>query len=100
MSKILPVVGEIFNMSNVCDGTGGSVGGWPGGRVTIPIIIPLRGPSCKLRFSRISERLKFQDEPSVATSSMEDNLQWMTTPNGRQHPMVDNFEWKMTSGER
>ena len=66
MSNILPVVGEIFNMSNVCDGTGGLVGGRPGGQVTIPIIIPLRGPSCKLRLFRFSVELKFQDGPSVA----------------------------------
>ena len=56
---------------------GGWPGGWPGGRVggcpggwvagwIRKIIIPLRGPSCKLRFARISDRLKFQDEPSVA----------------------------------
>ena len=30
------------------------------------IIIPLRGPSCKLRLSRFSAKLKFQDGPSVA----------------------------------
>ena len=30
------------------------------------IIIPLRGPSCKLRLERFSARLKFQDGPSVA----------------------------------
>ena len=59
---IRSVIGEICNISNVCDGTGG----WPGGRVTIPIIIPLRGPSCKLRLFRFSAKLKFQDGPSVA----------------------------------
>jgi hypothetical protein len=32
------------------------------------MIIPLCGPSCKLRFARISVRLKFQDGPSVAIS--------------------------------
>ena len=30
------------------------------------IIIPLRGPSCKLRLFRFSAKLKFQDGPSVA----------------------------------
>ena len=30
------------------------------------IIMPLRGPSCKLRLARISAKLKFQDGPSVA----------------------------------
>ena len=30
------------------------------------IIMPLRGPSCKLRLARISARLKMQDGPSVA----------------------------------
>ena len=29
-------------------------------------ITPLHGPSCKLRLSRFSVRLKFQDGPSVA----------------------------------
>ena len=38
------------------------MGGWVYGM----IIIPLRGPSCKLRFARISDKLKFQDGPSVA----------------------------------
>ena len=28
--------------------------------------MPLHDPSCKLRFARISDRLKFQDGPSVA----------------------------------
>ena len=32
------------------------------------IIIPLRGPSCKLRLSSFSAKLKFQDGPSVAIS--------------------------------
>ena len=49
-----------------------------GGVVYAPIIIPLRGPSCKLRFARISDRLKFQDGPSVAIwqnmSVFQDNL--------------------------
>ena len=31
-------------------------------------IIPLRGPSCKLGFARISAGLQFQDEQSVAKS--------------------------------
>ena len=30
------------------------------------IIMPLRGPSCKLRLSRFSAKLKFQDVLSVA----------------------------------
>ncbi len=49
-----------------CGGWGFScrVGGVGG--VTIPIIIPLRGPSCKLRLFRFSAKLKFQDGPSVA----------------------------------
>ena len=44
-------------------------GGGGAGYVVVyaPIIMPLRGPSCKLRFARISVRLKFQDSPSVAT---------------------------------
>ena len=48
---------------------GGWVGGWVGGRVGgwfNPIIMPLCGPSCKLRLSRFSAKLKFQDGPSVA----------------------------------
>ena len=44
----------------------GGWGGWGGWVVYALIIIPLRGPSCKLRFERISVRLKFQDGPSVA----------------------------------
>ena len=31
-----------------------------------PKIMPLSGPSCKLRLSRSSARLRFQDRPSVA----------------------------------
>ena len=34
--------------------------------VYAPIIMPLCGPSCKLRFARISAKLRFQDGPSVA----------------------------------
>ena len=41
----------------------GWLGGWLAGRV---IIVPLRGPSCKLRLARFSVKLKFQDGPSVA----------------------------------
>ena len=37
------------------------MGGW-----ISPIIMPLRGPSCKLRLARVSDKLKFQDGPSVA----------------------------------
>ena len=33
----------------------------------LAIIVPLGSPSCKLRLTRISDRLKFQDGPSVAT---------------------------------
>ena len=40
-------------------------GGWVGGWVYGMIIIPLRGPSCKRRFARISDKLKFQDGPIV-----------------------------------
>ena len=43
----------------------GWVAGWLAGRV---IIIPLRDLSCKLRLSRFSAELKFQDRPSVAKS--------------------------------
>ena len=43
--------------------------GWVAGWIR-KIIIPLRGPSCKLGFARISDRLKFQDEPSVAINTM------------------------------
>jgi hypothetical protein len=43
------------------------VGGWLGGwLVGSPIIMALRSPSCKLRLTRLSDRLKFQDGPSVA----------------------------------
>ena len=46
---------------------GGRPGGWLAGwLVGSPIIMPLRSPSCKLRLTRISDRLKFQDGPSVA----------------------------------
>ena len=52
--------------------------GW-GGWDTIRKIMPLRGPSWKLRLSRFSVRLKFQDGPSVAilyyeTMSYQDHL--------------------------
>ena len=30
------------------------------------IIVPPRGPSCKLKLARLSVKLKFQDGPSVA----------------------------------
>jgi hypothetical protein len=33
--------------------------------------MPLRSPSCKLRLTRISDRLKFQDGPSVAILSVK-----------------------------
>ena len=36
------------------------------GGVTIQKIMPLRGLSCKLRLSRSSARLRFQDRPGVA----------------------------------
>ena len=47
----------------------GLVGGWA--EVTIQKIRPLRGPSCKLRLSRFSVRLKFQDVPSVAILNVQ-----------------------------
>ena len=37
--------------------------------------MPLRGPSCKLRLTRISDKLKFQDGPSVAIYDMRYNLE-------------------------
>jgi hypothetical protein len=43
----------------------GWVAGWVAGWIR-KIVIPLCGPSCKLRFAGISARLKFQDGPSVA----------------------------------
>ena len=36
------------------------------GGVYALLIMPLSGPSCKLRFARISAKLRFQDGPSVA----------------------------------
>ena len=39
--------------------------GWVAGWIWL-IIIPLRGPSCKLRLARFSVKLKLQDGPSVA----------------------------------
>ena len=78
MRKIQPLV----NISKVCDGTGAAgyaqnAAGYAqnaAGYATdaagyaqfCQIIIPLRGPSCKLRLSRFSAKLKFQDGPSVA----------------------------------
>ena len=44
----------------------GRVGGLGVGWLTIPIIITLRGLSCKLRLFRFSAMLKFQDGLSVA----------------------------------
>jgi hypothetical protein len=38
------------------------------------IIIPLCGPSFKLRFARISVRLKFQDGPSVAITFLKNQI--------------------------
>ena len=53
-----------FNVGDwVAGWLGGWVAGWLAGRV---IIVPLRGLSCKLRLSRLSAELKFQDRPSVA----------------------------------
>ena len=56
--------------------------GWPvwwlGGWVHGPIIKPLRGPSYKLRFARISVRLKFQDGPSVGISKVRLKSCFMT----------------------
>ena len=90
------MVAEIFDDSNICDGTGaagyatgaagyatsaagyatgaagyatGAAGyatGAAGYAQFCQINIPLRGPSCKLRLSRFSAKLKFQDGPSVA----------------------------------
>ena len=45
-----------------------------GGRVTFQKIMPLCGPSCKLRLFRFPARLKFQDGPSVAIWGKSD--QW------------------------
>ena len=72
----------MVNISKVCDGTGAAgyaqnAAGYAqnaAGYATdaagyaqfCQIIIPLRGPSCKLRLSRFSAKLKFQDGPSVA----------------------------------
>jgi hypothetical protein len=48
------VVAEIFHISMISKVFGGVGGvGWVGGWVYGMIIIPLRGPSCKLRFARI-----------------------------------------------
>ena len=83
------MVAEIFDDSNICDGTGaagyatgaagyatsaagyatGAAGyatGAAGYALFCQIIIPLRGPSCKLTLSRFSAKLKCQDGPSVA----------------------------------
>jgi hypothetical protein len=43
------------------------VAGW-----IIKIIVPLCGPSCKLRLSRSSARLRFQDRPSVAIMNIDE----------------------------
>ena len=65
----------MVNISKVCDGTGAAgyaqnAAGYAtdaaGYAQFCQIIIPLRGPSCKLRLSRFSAKLKFQDGPSVA----------------------------------
>ena len=45
------------------DAVGGWVGGWVGSGERI---MPLCGPSCKLRLSRSSAMLRFQDRPSMA----------------------------------
>jgi hypothetical protein len=42
---------------------GGWLAGWLAGSV---IILPLCGLSCKQRLAKISDKLKFQDSPSVA----------------------------------
>ena len=49
---------------------GGWVSGWLAGWLAVSVIIlPLRGPSDKLRLARSSAKLKFSDGPSVAISS-------------------------------
>jgi hypothetical protein len=70
-------VAEIFNFLVVSD-YGGGVGGWVGGWVVYTMIImPLCGPSWKLRFARISAKLRFQDGPIMAITStiLEQELQ-------------------------
>jgi hypothetical protein len=60
------VVTEIFYFKFVSN-KGGSAGYKVGGLLVYALIIkPFCGPSCKLRFARISVRLKFHDGPSVA----------------------------------
>ena len=52
---------------NVGGWVGGWVAGWLGGWLAVSVIIlPLRGPSCKLRLARSSAKLNFSDGPSVA----------------------------------
>jgi hypothetical protein len=64
LGKIEQVVAEIFKFKNR---RGGWMGGWLGGWVgSGERIMPLCGPSCKLRLSRSSARLRFQDRPSMA----------------------------------
>ena len=62
------VAEERLSQTNAMGRVGGWVGwvGWVGGWVTIQKIMPLHGLSCKLRLSRSSAELRFQDRPSVA----------------------------------
>ena len=53
----------------------GWLAGWP---AIWPIIMPPRSPSCKLRLTRISEWMKFQDGPNVAICLHKLNASWET----------------------
>ena len=80
----------MVNISKVCDGTGAAgyaqnAAGYAQNAAGYArdaagyaqfcwIIIPLHGPSCKLRLSRFSARLKFQDGLSVAINLLQTEM--------------------------
>ena len=69
------------------------MGGW----VTIQKIMPLHGLSSKLRLSRSSAELRFQDSPSVATTKVQTDQPPASMP-GPSYITTSNLLPAVTSG--
>ena len=78
LGKIWPLLAEIFQFINI----GGWMAGWVDG--SSERIMPLCGPSCRLRLSRSSARLKFQNRPSVA-------IVWVVFYCPQPNPLLEVF---------
>ena len=63
----------LLGAAGYATGAAGYATGAAGYNTFCQINIPLRGPSCKLRLSRFSAKLKFQDGPSVAICGLQYN---------------------------